>query len=227
MACGLVWTVPPDWVLVPREERIARIREALDAEMNSAVVDTEPYRRMLDVLGCRTATGWRHRFVTTNWDTLLEREVNSACPTDCPPWLESSYVFHLNGTVEDPPDSSRRSCFLLESDSVATRVAKLESNLAFASMKWSDCFVVVGMSFECATDNSLLTALGGAPLPVEGSHWIVLDPDRSALDTVCANIQSRLPNVTITRVPSGFAEWLGGGLPELQHLGVLNSESHA
>jgi len=178
------------------------------------------------MLSRRTATGWRHRFLTTNWDTLLEREVDAACPIECPPWLESSFVFHLNGTVQNVLDSSRRSCFLLESDPIDTRIAKLESNLAFASMTWSDAFVVVGMSFECATDNSLLTALGNVPLPVEGSRWIVVNPDESALGTVCANIQSRLPNATVIGVRKGFAEWLHAGLSELQELGVLNS-SHA
>jgi hypothetical protein len=222
IACGLAWTVPAAWASLPRGGRISRIRQTLRVEMDSPIVDTSPYSRMLDVLGRRTATGWRHRFVTTNWDTLLEREVKRACPIDCPPWLESSYVFHLNGTVEDLPDNSRRSCFLLETDPIGTRVAKLESNIAFTDMTWSDCFVVIGMSFECATDNSLLTALGNARLPVEGSRWLVLNPDESALDTVCENIQSKLRGATVVGVPNGFAEWLGRRTPELQKMGVLS-----
>ncbi len=195
--------------------------------MDGPTVDTRPYCRLLEVSGRRTTAGWRHRFMTTNWDTLLERAVNSTCPISCPPWLESTFVFHLNGAVEDLADHSRRSCFLLESDAIGIRVAKLESNLAFGSMTWSDSFVVVGMSFECATDNSLLMTLGRAPLPVERSSWIVLNPDRGALDTVCANIQSKLPGVTVIPLRNGFAEWLDAGLPELRNLGVLNNESHA
>jgi len=189
--------------------------------MDSPHVNASPYRRLLDVLDGRTATGWRHRFVTTNWDHLLQREVDRAWPTDRPPWLESTHVFHLNGSVEDLPDNSRRSCFLLESDPIGTRVAKLESNQTFADMTWSDSFVVVGMSFECATDNSLLTALGNVPLPIEGSRWLVVNPNESALDTVCANIRSKLPGASVVPVPSGFAEWLSHGLPELRDLGVL------
>src|SRR6266567_5036740 len=111
MACGLVWAVPLACVSLPRQDLVARIREALHAEMSNATVDTGPYRRLLDMLSRRTATGWRHRFLTTNWDTLLEREVDAACPIECPPWLESSFVFHLNGTVQNVLDSSRRSCF--------------------------------------------------------------------------------------------------------------------
>ena len=224
IACGLPWTVPGEWASLPREARIARTRKTLVLEMDRPAIDTSPYRRMLGLLGRRTRAGWRHRFVT-NWDTLLEREVNKACPTHCPPWLESTFVYHLNGTVEDPPGNPRRSCFLLESDPVRTRVARLESNVAFHNMIWSDAFVVLGMSFECATDNSLLAALGTAPLPVEGSSWVVLDPDEGALDTVCANVQSTLPGATVIPVPAGFSEWLSRGLPELQHLGVLNAET--
>ncbi len=225
VACGLGWTVPGAWASLSRDGLIAQIRKTLLAEMDSPSVDTSPYRKLLAVLGRRTAPGWRHRLVTTNWDHLLQREVNRACPTDCPPWLESTHVFHLNGTVEDLPDNSRRSCFLLESDPTAARIAKLESNLSFTAMAWSNSFVVVGMSFECATDNSLLTALGNAPLPVESSRWLVVNPNKSALDTVCANIRSKLPGTAVVRVSSGFAEWLGHGLPQLRDLGMLSDES--
>ena len=57
----------------------------LCAEINAQAVDTSPYPELLTVLGSRTASGWRHRFVTTNWDGLLEREVNKAYPEVCPP----------------------------------------------------------------------------------------------------------------------------------------------
>lgn len=224
IACGLPWTVPAAWAALPREARIAAIRETLCTEMTAPAVDTTPYSRLLTVLALKTRSDWRHRFVTTNWDSLLQREVNRAYPTVCPEWLESSHVFHLNGTVEDLPDDSRRSCFLLESDPIGTRVAKLESNLAFANMAWSDSFVVVGMSFECATDNSLLTALGSTPLPVEASRWIVVNPIRSALSDVCANLGSRLPGATVVAVQKDLATWIKCGLAELRYIGVLKDE---
>lgn len=224
IACGFSWTVPAEWAALPREERIAAIREALHTEVNAATIDTTPYAQLLTVLALRTASEWRHRFLTTNWDSVLQREINKAQPSVCPPWLESSHVFHLNGTVEDLADSSRRSCFLLESDPIGTRVAKLESNLAFASMAWSDSFVVVGMSFECATDNSLLTALGSTPLPVEASRWIVVNPDGSALDDVCANLGSRLPGAAVVPVQEDLAAWIESGVQELRLLGVLESQ---
>jgi hypothetical protein len=223
IACGLPWTGPAAWDGRPREERIAAIREALRAEMNAPTVDTAPYSWLLTVLALETSPAWRHRLMTTNWDSLLQREVDMACPDICPGWLESTHVFHLNGTVDDRPDQSRRSCFLLESDPIGTRVAKLESNLAFANMSWADAFVVVEMSFECATDNSLLTALGKAPLPVEASRWIVVNPVASALDDVCVNLASKLPGVAVVPVQKGLVDWIGGGLTELREIGALKS----
>jgi len=224
IACGLPWTVPADWDSRPRDERISAIREALRDEMNSPTVDTRPYSRLLTVLALGTLPGWRHRFITTNWDCLLQREVDKAYPTVCPEWLESTHVFHLNGTIDDRPEKSRRSCFLLESDPIGTRVAKLEFNLAFANMAWSDAFVVVGMSFECATDNSLLTVLGRTPLPVEASRWIVVNPDASALSGVGANLKSKLPAAMILPVLESLADWVTGGFAELRAIGILKSQ---
>jgi len=218
IACGFSWAMPAAWAGLPREERIAAIRETLRTEMDAPAVDTTPYSRLLTVLARRTVSNWRHRFLTTNWDSLLQREVNKTYPTVCPPWLESSHVFHLNGTVEDLADNSRRSSFLLESDPIGTRVAKLESNSAFKNMEWADSFVVVGMSFECATDNSLLTALGRSPLPVEASRWIVVNPVASALDDVCANLGLKLPGASVVAVQKDLAAWIECGLEELRHI---------
>jgi hypothetical protein len=213
IACGLPWTVPAAWDRLPREERVAAIRETLRAEMNTPTVDTTPYSRLLAVLARETSPGWRHRLMTTNWDSLLQREVDRAYPTVCREWLESTHVFHLNGTVDDCRDQSRRSSFLLESDPSETRVAKLESNVAFANMTWADVFVVVGMSFECATDNSLLTALRRAPLPVEASRWIVVNPAAPTLNEVCANLGTKLSGVTIFPIRKVSRTGLPAALP--------------
>src|SRR5262245_23114714 len=122
IACGLPWSVPAAWDSRLRDERISAIREALHDEMNSPTVDTRPYSQLLTVLALGTSPGWRHRFITTNWDCLLQREVDKAYPAVCPEWLESTHVFHLNGTIDNRPEKSRRSCFLLESDPKGTRV---------------------------------------------------------------------------------------------------------
>jgi hypothetical protein len=96
--------------------------------------------------------------------------------------------------------------------------------VAFANMTWADVFVVVGMSFECATDNSLLTALRRAPLPVEASRWIVVNPAAPTLNEVCANLGTKLSGVTIFPYTKGFADWIAGGLTELREIGVLKSQ---
>ena len=223
MACGLAWKVPEAWASLPRDTTIECIRTTLRAEMDASTVDTAPYRRLLTTLGANTAPGWAHRFATTNWDYLLKREVDRASPKFCPPWLESTWVYHLNGSIEDRPDNPRRSVFVLESDPDGDRVSKLEFNLACANLRWSDCVVVVGMSFECRMDGSMLTALGSTGYPVEASTWIVVDPDRYTLGVVCAHIQSKLPGATVVGVQSDFAAWLDADLPELQDLGVLTS----
>lgn len=221
-ACGLSWTVPASWISLPREQCIEKIRHTLREESCASTIDTRAYAQLLDVLGNKTAPGWRHRFLTTNWDQLLEREVDKAYPEECPfSWLESTHVFHLNGTLEESPENPRRSHFLLESDVEGTRIAKLESNLALANMRWADCFVVVGMSFECAMDRSLLAVLGKAELPVEVSTWVVVNPLRSHLNQVCSNLQAKLPHVIVVPVQKDFAGWIEGGLVELQELGIL------
>ena len=49
IACGLSWTVPAAWASLPREERVAHIRETLCAEMNAPAVDTSPYSELRDI----------------------------------------------------------------------------------------------------------------------------------------------------------------------------------
>jgi len=48
-----------------------------------AWVDTLPIRRFLGYLGERTGDGWQCLLLTTNWDSLLEREIDIAFPR-CP-----------------------------------------------------------------------------------------------------------------------------------------------
>jgi hypothetical protein len=66
------------------------------------------------LLSERTRDRWRHLFLTTNWDFLLQREIDEFLP-DCPHWLRDTQVFHVNGTVEDQTDggNSNRGSFLL------------------------------------------------------------------------------------------------------------------
>jgi hypothetical protein len=138
--CSLNWTVPAEWkTQYSRIERIERIKRALRVEMDSSHVARAPIREFLTFLKQRTAPEWRHLFVTTNWDYLLQRELRAMVDGSRPPrWLHhgaGSWVHHVNGTVEE--GTQHRSCFLLEDDSWAERTETTEANYAFNYLIWA------------------------------------------------------------------------------------------
>ena len=160
IGCGLYWSVPGPWATLPRAEAIGQIKEAIRAEMDSTQIDCSSIHSLLKLLSERTAVHpWRHMFLTTNWDFLLQREVLALGHKTQPAWSAETNVFHLNGTVEVLPENKNRSPFLLESDGPDQRMASIEANIAFTHMAWNRTSVVVGMSFECEVDKFLLTSL--------------------------------------------------------------------
>lgn len=223
IGCGLSWVVPTDWGAFPRDEQIARIKAALLWEMSSPRVDTRDIRLFLDILANRTVSPWRHQFHTTNWDYLLQREILGLGHTVQPPWCAETHVYHLNGTVEDLPDNSQRSAFVLEFDPAHARVATTEGNIAFNKFIWSQTFVVVGMSFECEADKYLLRSLQRVEddLPIGESCWIVLNPNGDTLSATCARLQAALPRAKIVGNITTFRAWLNSRVPELQRRGAI------
>lgn len=223
IGCGLTWGVPPEWNAYPRDEQIARIKAAITSEMSAAYVDTKDIRLFLNLVAKHTVSPWRHQFHTTNWDFLLQREILALGHKAEPPWYAEAHVYHLNGTVEDLPDNSRRSAFVLESDPPQARVATTEGDIAYNKFIWSQTFVVVGMSFECEVDKYLLSALKRVEdeLPIGESFWVVLNPNADALSTTCARLQAALPRAKIVSRASTFRAWLNAQLPELQSHGAL------
>lgn len=149
IGCGLTWTVPAAWNILPRVEQIARIRDAITVEMSAPYVDVSDIRQFLTLLAHHTAVPWQHQFHTTNWDYLLQREILALGHTVQPAWCAEAHVYHLNGTAEVLPNNSHRSAFVLESDPACARSATVEGNIAFSRFIWNRTFVVVGMSFEC------------------------------------------------------------------------------
>jgi hypothetical protein len=224
MACRLTWTVPPTVEALPsRDARVAAISEAVRATMVEPGIDTAPYAALLALLEKRTSPAWRHLFMTTNCDTLLDREVNAKCQVAAPPWLTSTFVFHLNGRALDTmPDPERRSAILLETDSESDRAKSQEYEQAKAYLKWAHTVIEAGMSFTCETDRALLDRLGLEPLPIECARWIVVDSDASTLGRVCATIRSRFPGAEVRAGARDFASWVEGGLSELGEGGILN-----
>lgn len=223
IACKLDWIVPVCWRGLPREEKVRRIKEALHQEMDRPHIDCSVVRDLLCILSRDTTQDWRHYFITTNWDYLLQRELLALNLKVPPEWLAESHVSHLNGTVERLPDNSNRSPFLLEEDPAQQRCWTVEANVAYNHMIWHQLFVVVGMSFECDTDKFLLTRLNCVEddMPIGESTWLVLNPDDRALYESCERLQRALPRARVEPIKHTLQSWLSDQMPELVTHGVL------
>ncbi len=223
ISCNLCWSVPTEWMGIPREEKIKRIRSTLRNEMNAPAVDSSVIQRFLRLLEQRTANKWKNRFITTNWDHLLQREIQALNLKVQPDWLANSHVFHLNGTIEELDDNSHRSPFLLEEDPATQRCFSPEANIVYNQMSLDQTFVVVGMSFECETDKFLLGALGRVEddLPIGESTWVVVNCNSIAMERSCSMIANFLPRASVKRACLDFDTWLESGLPELKERGVI------
>mgnify|MGYP003119912222 CR=1 FL=1 len=224
LACNLRWTVPLQYSICNREEKIQRIKSALRTEMESPLVDSSTIETFFDNLKSRTATDWRHRLITTNWDTLLEKEISALGLEVLPHWLADSYVYHLNGTIEDHADTKHLSPFLLEEDDYTQRTPTTEANQAFNYLIWGNVFFVVGMSFECETDRGLLSNLRKIQdeVPIGQSTWIVLNPDFEALQASSTRIASALPRARVYTKQINFHDWMNDGMRPLKELNVFS-----
>ena len=76
IACGLDWTEPKEWQTLNRDIRIKQIQETLDLEMQKIPQGRGPDYDLLSILSRYTEANWKHLFITTNWDYLLEREIS-------------------------------------------------------------------------------------------------------------------------------------------------------
>lgn len=223
MDCGLSWGEPNKWLEWEREKRVSSIKKAITDEMDKPYVKTNVYKQFLDKIGSDSVESWRHVFITTNWDYLLQREIFNLNLKVLPTWLDSSHVFHVNGTVELLKDNSQRSPFLLEDDLPEQRTRTHEANRAYNSMLWGDLFVVIGMSFECQIDKFLLHAINNAEdeMPIGESFWIIVNPDETTLNESACRIEKALPRGSIAKIQKKFSEWIVDGMPELVAHGVF------
>ena len=202
---------------MPRTVQVKLIRWMLPRAMRHRSVRREPYERLLEVLSNNTPPGYRHRFITTNWDYLLQEVLLKQPWEMLPAWLENSHVYHLNGTVEVLPDSSKRSPLLLESDGATQRVSTVEADIVYNKMIWDTLFVIVGMSFECQTDKFLLRTLGRVEddLPIGESSWLVANRNPQTAEVIRQRIEQALPGAEVQTISIGFSEWIAAGLPEV------------
>jgi hypothetical protein len=229
IACGLGWTEPEAWRTLDRVTRQIRIREALLAEMSQPGVDTRPYKQLLAELAHRTVPGWEHLFLTTNWDRLLQREIDALGLTRAPPWMPETHVFHLNGAVENLPESDgirRRVPILLETDTAADRISSVEFERAVQFIQWRKHFVVVGMSFACPTDQAFLCLLHRYhdSHPMGFSRWLVVNREAESAQKVAELIQSALPNAQVESRATLFEDWIKEGMPPLVAWEILEPE---
>ena len=174
IGCGLAWGCPSKLESTAADEQIPRIKVALAKEMLSPSINASGIRDLLSHLENHTAPDWRHLFVTTNWDYLLQREISALGLKVQPPWLANSHVFHLNGTVENLPNNENRSPFPLFGRCGCPPKTDVDGNPhLFQQISWRQTFVVVGMSFGSTPPNpSCLTPSGGrAPPPQSGGSW--------------------------------------------------------
>lgn len=221
IGCGLDWAVPAEWRNLSRETQIKHIKHDLLSELLKPGLDTSGIQTLLLTLRDQTNDNWQHSFVTTNWDTLIEIELDRLHLQSVPNWLSDSAVAHLNGVID--ADNSCRSRFLLETDSAEVRIPSVEANNAFASIVWSRHIIMVGMSFECRVDKGLLGALSGVSddLPIGESKWVIVNPRHQDLIIATDRVRKALPDARIQPVAMDFREWVRLGLPELRAWGVL------
>ena len=196
------------------------IVDAINDQIEKLPQRDTPYRRLLDIMEERTVDSGNHIFITTNWDYLLERDVDAWVeahhPGRAPRFLRNSQVvYHFNGTTER--ELKHGSSFLLETDIAGTRKATFEASEAFARLLWSQLIVVVGMSFECQSDRGLLGALREHEdkTPIGSALFILVEPCGEALEATCEKLAASFPRAYGLRVHSGFAEWLNSGMKEL------------
>jgi hypothetical protein len=218
--CGLDWDDLLNCPQLSRDEKIQCIREQLKAAMNAYEVNRAPIRDFLQFLSDRTRCRWRHRFLTTNWDFLLQQEIDKFAPDSVPCWLRpTTLVYHLNGTVED---SKNRSAIALRGDK--ERTSSQELNEAIGHVAWGSIFVIVGMSFECEPDKALFNVLNSAQdmLPVGESNWIIVNPCSADLDNARDLVMRKLPRATVTPVPHTLTYWREAQFPQLKERGVFS-----
>lgn len=124
IANGFSWVVPEEWKedllheRVTREEHQNMVIEAIRSEILSSSVHCRPYQQLLHLMADRTVETGHHKLMTTNWDYLLQIELDKWIAENQPGYAPrflgtNGSVLHLNGTAE-PSESIYRSPFLLK-----------------------------------------------------------------------------------------------------------------
>lgn len=223
VASGLSWSEPNWWRFVPRSIRIGLIRRCILKGMDQVPCRVGPYRNLLMLLSTRTHSDWQHQFNTTNWDYLLQREINDLVFISKPKWILSSHVTHLNGSFESWGNSAKRSEILLETDRADYRSWSLEANKAFNILIHQKLIIIAGMSFRCETDQAFLNALRAAQddLPIGDATWIINNSNDDDLNDIKTLVRDKFPACRIIPVQQRFDEWVSMGCMHLKRQFVI------
>lgn len=207
--------------LVSRDQHVGLITAAIRQEMDQPSVHSRAYRYLMDLFSTKMEDKSHHRLITTNWDFLLQLEVERWIQHNtggvAPRFLSThGTVYHLNGTVE-VGNFKNRSPFLLETDSSTLRKRTYEANQAFKFLQWSTLIVIVGMSFECDMDKRLLAALRASEdnLPIGSALFFVVEPYAETLKATSNKLATCFPRASVIQVRKGLEEWMCEEAPEL------------
>ncbi len=209
-SCGLAWQVPPEWYDAYRRGRltraplIERIRGALRRAQEEHIARGRIDTSLIDALARALEKGrfarCEHAFVTTNWDTLLDRALRPYGRT----------VWHLNGSIDGDGE------LLTELDERRGRDDALMRNAGFRRLLEAQTCVLAGLSLKSAPDRELVERLGvEQQWRPAGESWLLVNHDPAELERIAAILRQHLPRSTIRAVETPFEKWLAAGLPGL------------
>jgi hypothetical protein len=208
--CGFAWRVPPSLYRafrsgsLTREAMVARIKADLARHQEQALregrIDTSCLEHLAQAVAAQRSRGGRHGFVTTNWNTLIERVLRA----------HGQPVWHLNGSIDGPGDA-----FLTEADTPVQRKGDLSSHPGFRWLREATVCVVAGMSLRCAFDRELLQLLATRRRARHSRRWCVVNESDHDLSRSHALLRQHAGGVEIRLVRSSFQDWVRAGLPEL------------
>lgn len=217
LSCGLNWNENAE-VLDDRIERIKKIDANLSREMQNVPIGNNPYSQLLSLLQNKTKPNQKHFFITTNWDYLLQREINNII-TDktCPPWLLDSHVFHLNGSVEKWDDGRHRTPIALPDDKERIGASSLEFSKAMNFLVSTRLFVVIGLSFSCKVDIRLIEFLKPYEdeMPFGEGRYLIVNNYQQDLDHLGNIIKNNFPRADVVKIASDFKSWVNAQCPNL------------